>query len=423
MALAIWFLAGLADDPSLAQKAEQFRTALHERHLAPEGLVLYRISLSSAERDIASGNYPLLADTPTFTGLYAATSCARARVESDPAQALADARSALGGLRLLLDVTGVRGLLARGVVRDQGLAALPALDGRGRWAAGAAGFERYAYRSDVSADQYANGLLPAVAECAELFPEQTRRLIVDFAEHLLANEMQLVDARGNRTRFGDLSWRSGLGLNSIYQLTAYAALALAAKLDGDPRFERARNSLRDVYRVAARARRTNLRVFGITNYSNDLMAWNLYRVLIPLARAEADPALPELRHGMHRAWLRVRGDGNPYFAAVFCRIEPESCDPTALARGLQVLRAFPLDKRKIVRSPEQLQALSRHWLPGRKWKPRARSLVPMALRPVSSFEWKSSPYRVEGGELPDTEYTGLDFLSAYWLYRSLPAAP
>ncbi len=408
-----------AADGELLEKARSLRAALLERHVSSEGLVLYRMSLSTWRDDLRQGTYPQLADTPMFNGQWAASACARAEVEADPSEALDDARRALDGLRFLMDVTGVRGLMARGVRRDAGLGA----PDRGRpWLPGAPGFERYEYRADVSADQYASGLLPAVAACAMQLPGRARALVVDFAAHLLKNDMRLVDARGVEPRFGDMSWRSGGGFNAIFQLTAYAAFAWAAELDPDPRWARQRDRLRDRYRVPARSRRTNLRVFGVTNYSNDLMSWNLYRALVPLARRTGDASLPELRHGMYRARLRARGLQNAYFAAVSCRIEPETCDRGELATGRALLAAYSTDRRAVLPDAAALAALPTRWLPARKWKSEARKPVPIAIRPRSTFEWKSSPFRVRGRNEPDTEYTGLDFLAAYWLYRALPAS-
>ena len=422
--LAVWLAPAplAAGTLELAEKARLFRAALLERHVSREGLVIYKIQLPTWREDLARGTYPRLADTPVFNGSWAALSCTRARVEAQPAaaaEARADARRALDGLRFLMDVTGVRGFMARGVRRDEGLEMAP----QDRpWLPGAAGFERYVYRADVSADQYASGLVPAIAECADLFPERTRRLAVDFATHLLENDMHLVDSRGVQTRFGDLSHRSGAGFNSIFQLTGWAAFVLAAELDPDPRWARERDRMRDRFRVPARSRLTNVRVLGVTNYSNDLMSWNLYRALVPIARRNRDPALADLRHGLHRARLRGRGEPNAYFAALLCRIEPESCDREALAAGRAVLEEFPLDKRAVVPSPERLAALPRRRIPGRKWKPQASVVVPIADRPRSSFEWKSNPYRVTGWDAADREYTGLDYLAAYWLYRALPGA-
>lgn len=410
--------AGPLDGEALADKARAFRDALIERHLSPEGIVLYRIDLQTAAEDIPAGRYPNLADAPTFTGLYAATCCVRAAIVTgvEREEALRDAERALDGLRFLMDVTGERGLLARSVRR--GVPVQEPSSSHRRWYRGSGRFSGWQWRGDVSVDQYANGLLTAAAECRFAFPERARRLVVDAAEHLLANDLRLVDPDGRRTRYGDLSWRSGAGFNSIAQLTAYGIFSLAAALDPDPRFGEMRDRLRDRYRVPARARTTNLRVAGITNHSNDLMAWNLYRALVPLARSGHDPALADLRHGVVRAWLRVRHDGNAYFAAVHCRVDPTRCDPSSLAEGVALLQRFPLDKRKRALPPE-LATIPRALLPGRKWKRLAREPVPMELRPASSLEWKSSPYRVTGGTAIETEYTGVDYLAAYWLYRAL----
>ena len=409
---------GLASD-ELERRAHLFRSALVERHLAPEGIVLYRVDLRTIERDLVSGTYPNLADAPTFTGLFAAASCSRARIELDPSEALADADRALAGLALLMAVTGRRGLLARSARRDRGR---DVSDLRGKWLPAAPPHERYVFRADVSVDQYANGLLPAVAACAHAFPARARELATAFAEHLLEHDLQLIDADGERTRFGDLSWTSGFGFNSIYQLTAYTAFALAAELDRDPRWATERDRLRERYRVPARARTTNLRVGALTNHSNDLMIWNLYRVLVPLARRSADPALADLRHGMLRSWLRVREDDNAYFATILCYVEIESCDRRALAHARGQLGRFPTDRRKL--EPDaRLASLSRRLLPGRKGKPLARRVVPIELRPASSLEWKSSPYRLTGVTQPHIEYTGVDFLVAYWLLRLVETDP
>ncbi len=403
-------------DP-LEAKASHFRQLLLERHFSPEGLVLYRMNLETAARDLETGRYPNLADTPTFTGQLAAGACTRAGYERGAAQdqALEDADRALSGLGFLMDITGVRGLMARGVRRrtqpDVETLRGKRFDGRGR-------FVDYVWRGDVSMDQYANGLLPAVAACRLYFPERARRLVVDAAAHLLEHDMQLVDPDGQRTRYGDLSQRSGFGFNSIAQLTGYAIFALAAELDPDPRWARKRDQLRDRERVLARSRRTNIRVLGLTNYSNDLMAWNLYRVLIPLAHRTRDPGLPDLRHGMLRSWLRVRDARNAYFSLVLCKIEPPSCEPGAISDARSQLERFPRNKRKLPPDPA-LETLPRSWLPGRKFRRQAREPVPIELRPASSFEWKANPYRLDASARPETEYTGLDFLVAYWLYRDL----
>ncbi len=418
LALALGAVSPPAD-ADLLEKARLFRAALVERHRSPEGIVLYRVSLPTLADDLASGRYPDLADSPTFTGIWAATSCRRAALEPEGPrhdEAVRDAASALGGLEFLTRVTGQPGLLARGVRRSD-----PQPDEAGeKWFPAGPGLEGWRWRGDTSRDQYANGLLPAIAACRALFPERARKLAVDFAGYLLDGGFELRDPDGERTRFGALGPFAGLGWNSIALLTSYASLTLAAALDPDPRWREQADRLRDRLRVVARARVTNLRIARVTNRSNDLMAWSLYSALVPIARESGDPGLADLRHGMYRTWLRTRSDENPYFAALFCVAEPRGCDRAALGGARETLGRFPLEKRRLDPDPA-LAAIPLRWLPERKGAPAARALVPIELRPVSSFEWKSSPYRVEASPAPDIEYTGLDYLAAFWTLRAAEA--
>src|SRR5882672_5791359 len=342
-------LARVAAADDLALKADAFREALHARHLSREGVLLYNVDLRRIERDLLDGTYPASADAPTFNGLFAGAACARAAATSgaERERALGDASRALAGLELLMDVTGIPGLLARSVRR-----APPSGGDTSEWHAAAGRFAGWHWRGDVSQDQYANGLVPAIGLCRRVFSERARRLAVDAASHLVAHAYELTDPDGKRTTYGDLSWHSGLGFNAIAQLTSYAVISLAARLDADPRWSAERGRLRDHYRVVARARFTNLRVFGITGYSNDLMAFDLYRVLVPLARETHDPAFADLRAGLWRAWLRVEPDRNAYFTLVFCELEPDSCSAERLAGARDSLAAFPLEKRKLAPSPE-----------------------------------------------------------------------
>ena len=412
--LVLLACSAAADD--LERKAEVFRLRLERRHLSQEGLLLYRVDLRTVKQDLAEGSYPVLADGPTFNGLFAAGACARAEATtgSRQARAKAEAWQGLDGLELLMKVTGSPGLLARSARRTA-----PRGDAS-EWHEAKGELAGWWWRGDVSQDQYANGLVPAVGLCRRLFPERARRLAVAAATHLVAHDYQLTDPDGKRTTYGDLSWHSGLGWNAIAQLTSYAVMSLAADLDPDPRWAAERDKLRDRYRVPARARFTNARIFGVTGHSNDLMAFDLYRVLVPLAHETHDPALADLRAGLWRSWLRVRPDGNAYLTLVFCELEPDACGPELLAGVRADLAAFPLEKRKVA-PPAELAALPRRWLPGRKWRDLARDVVPMRLRPASSLEWKSSPYRVSETSDPNTEYTGVDYLIAWWLYDAVCA--
>jgi len=410
-----------AEDALLLAKASAFRAAIVERHRAPEGFLLYQVEIDLVRDQLAQGTYPALGDTPTYTGLLAAAECTRADVESGDAhvEALADAERSLAGLEVLMRVTGRRGLLARGIQHPP----RPAYSQPdNRWFDGAPGYEMYLWRGDVSRDQYINGLLPALSACREYFPERVRVLARDAAELLLETDMRLVDPDGRVTRYGELGPNAGWGWNSIARLGGYGIFALAAELDPDPRFAARRDELRDRDGVVAGSTYTNLRILGLTSYSNEMMAWNTYRVLVPLAKRTGDPALADLQRGMQRAWRRVRDDRNAYFTVLYCGLAPDACELDRLADAREMLLRFPLEKRRLAPSPE-LAELPRALLPTRKLRWRAREPVPIELRPAESFEWKSDPYRIDATVQPTTEYTGADFLAAYWLYRRLQPAP
>src|SRR5262249_2725277 len=106
-------VARVAAADELASKADEFRSALHARHLSREGLVLYNVHLPAIAHQIASGAYPAAADGPTFNGLLAGAACARAESSSgaERDRALGEASAALSGLEILMDVTGIRGLM------------------------------------------------------------------------------------------------------------------------------------------------------------------------------------------------------------------------------------------------------------------------------------------------------------------------
>src|SRR5258706_9890988 len=151
--VAFVLLARVAAADDLAAKADAFRAAIYARHLSREGVLLYNVDLRQIERDLAEGTYPALADGPTFNGLFAAAACARAEATTgaERERARGDASQALAGLELLMDVTGIPGLLARSVRR-----APPSGGDTSEWHAPAGRFPGWHWRGDVSHDPYAN---------------------------------------------------------------------------------------------------------------------------------------------------------------------------------------------------------------------------------------------------------------------------
>jgi hypothetical protein len=118
-----------------------------------------------------------------------------------------------------------------------------------------------------------------------------------------------------------------------------------------------------------------------------------------------------------RLWDKVRGEHNAFFAGVHVLA---SGDAEARAELLAALAEFPDAKRRL---PVDLTRPG-FGLEARFWKsskglPRAERPPPLYLRPAGSNLWVSDPYALvgslRGGE---AEYSGIDYLLAYWLARA-----
>jgi hypothetical protein len=388
---------------SLRAKAERYQARIAERHRMPDGVIRYRLTADQAPSD-----YGDLPDGPFFTGLYLATQALRLHAGDEAARA--EVHAALDGLALLLDVTGEPGLLARWVARSQ-----PART-RSVWTPSPTR-PGYIFRGDVSKDQlagFACGLGVAIA----LLPDEeirarARALAVPVAEHLERHDMRVV-AGGEETTHGDLRARVALvfpvGVNA---LIALAVAKAAGAPPGDDALSRALDE--DGYLRAARA--AHWRPPNYTKRVNDNMA---YVSVLALLLLEADPErAAALREIEARLWSGVRGEHNAFFAAVHALA---SGDAEAREEARTALGEFPERKEEL---PVDLTRpgfdFEQRWLKNSKGLPRAKEPIPLYLRPAGSNFWVSDPYALVGSlkNVGRIDYSGVDYLLAYWLARSL----
>src|SRR5262249_20098465 len=152
---------------------------------SPEGTLIYR---QDATRDGFA--YLNLSDVPIWSGALCGAEALRFVATRDRAARDAAVRL-LGGLNLLQDVTGVRGLLARDVVPREG-PGCPVDEGSSTYHDGAPPYERFRWRADVSKDQY-TGALFGYAMALYALPDDPQALaeirhgIGAIADMLLAN--------------------------------------------------------------------------------------------------------------------------------------------------------------------------------------------------------------------------------------------
>jgi hypothetical protein len=384
---------------SLRAKADLYQTRIADLHQMPDGVIRYRVTREQARQD-----YGDLPDGPFFAGLYLASQALRLAAGGEPA-ARAEVLRTLDGMALLMEVTGRPGLLARWVART------PPAKTRSPWLPSPTR-TGYFFRADVSKDQvagYACGLGVAYALLQD--PEIRARveaLARPLAEHLRENDLRIVDVSGERTTHGDLRARIAgfpVGVNALISLSV-------AKAAGDEAFSRALDE--DGYLRAART--AHWRPPGYAKRVNDNMA---YVSLLPLLMLEADPERgAALREAEARLWDGVRGERNAFFAGVHALA---SGDEAARAEVRAGLLEFPERKREL---PVDLTRpgfdFEQRFWNNTKGLPRAKQPVPLYLRPAGSNLWVSDPYALVGSlkDTGQTEYSGVDYLLAYWLARA-----
>ncbi|HVR73023.1 MAG TPA: hypothetical protein VMT52_01770 [Planctomycetota bacterium] len=403
---------------SLAEKAGRYQTELERLHLTKEGILRYRIDLKRPE-DPSYGN---LADGSFHTGIYLSSQALRFAVTREPA-AREQVLKVLDGLRILMEVTGKHGLLARHITPAGTLPLSPAVEGEeGKWRPSATHPELF-WRGDVSKDQYAGFIHGLGVTLAVVKDPEVRARVADLAgaaaDHLIENHLQIIDTDGSRTTFGDLQGHAAFVPLGINALIALAIAKVAAESTGEERHAAFYRNLLDRGYVRA-AYWARIPFVKSLNRVNDNMA---YLALYPLLLLEKDAGtLNALREAEGRSFGSLRDERNAFFAlthAVAWAGDPRAA-AEGRAEGREALLEFPDDK---IARPVDLTrpgfdfpiALKR----SKKCEPRSKRAVPLYLRPRGSCFWVSDPYRLVGNltHLGDTVTSGQDYLLVYWIAR------
>ncbi|MCZ6793252.1 MAG: hypothetical protein O7J95_06525 [Planctomycetota bacterium] len=404
----------------LESKALAIERHLVERHLSPEGVLVYH----RVDRPFdpgAPGAYSNLSDEPIWSGALAAALAFKFKVTGDPRDRALLVRS-LEGLRFLQEVTGVPGLLARAIApRAQ---PIPGERPEEEWRDAPAPHEAYRYRGDVSRDQYFGVLLGYAATAVELEvaagrgDEELRRLLEEpacaIADHFWRNDLRIVDADGETTLHG---WLGGYFLGVPLGPNAGLVLGfqlLAHRLSGERRYlENYRQLIARQYHKATTL--IKFEILGRTNHNNDNMGM---MALYALTHLETEPEILETyEDSLEKLWHHLRHEGNAFFHLV--RGARAALPLFARFDLRENLRLFPVDPRAY---PVDLRGDSRvevDCFRNRFGILKNRTALPMHVRWRGSFVWKNCPYALvrEVPDPGDTTYSGVDFLLAYWMAR------
>ncbi len=403
------------------EKVARIEAHLIDRHLAPTGVLVYRRPDVPFDAGTPEG-YTNLADEPIWTGCLVAAWAFKYSVTGDPADRELLLR-ALRGLEFLRRVTGKPGLLARGVA-PAGITIEPRERPHQEWRPGAPGFEGWRYRGDVSKDQYFGALFgyTATTVMLDLRPDasdvETYRLVRDattsIADHIWENGLRIVDIDGETTRFGDLDgWYGPIPIGPNAEISLAWQL-LAWRLTGEEQYRERYDELVDQDYPCA----TDFNKFqflGRTNHNNDVMAaMGLYSLCV----LETDPELlSTYRASLEDHWSVLRNEANLLYHAAYVAGCGKELPPGAAQDVSETLRLFPVDLRLRPVDITDHPAVERAFLDGRKGAPRNRTALPLHVRPISSFVWKSSPYALVGNGREGMTASGVDFLLGYWMSR------
>jgi hypothetical protein len=390
-------------DRLLLERAERVGRNVSSRHVSPEGLLAYEHRPNASPAELSADTLRK-ADVAIWTGCYAASVACRWHVTRDPA-ALAEARRVAAGLDLLSRATGVPGAISRSVgvplpgePRAKGVRPSPLGGG-------------LHYRGDPSRDSLTGVVLGW--SCLARFVDDPEvkayaaSNLSRIAKRLFHRGMNLRDVDGDVTKYGRLDHRVGplsLVENGMHAAIGLACVVAASVHSGDPDLRRAvRHLEKEGWDDAVDALHTWIGE-PVTSASNLNMVHLACLTLALDARGRAQRnALAALRE-MRRKTAGWRNGG--YLAC-------------ALLAGQQV------DRDRSV--PELREALLTMGADEVEWVGAGRierdEPVPLALRPVSVWQWKQSPFVMEVGrerarKSATRTFTRADYLFAYWLARA-----
>jgi hypothetical protein len=346
----------------------------------------------------------------------------------------------LRALRLLQEVTGKPGLLARGYVKGHGPVEAWERNGQDspEWHQGQGRFADYRWHGDVSVDNF-NAVLYGYAIYYDLAADRAQRELIaedvdQLMTHLLANHCRIIDVDGEVTKWGhvgidpdpsrddyyrkvyaarlnranaaDDSWRPPLRAS----LMLLPDLLIAHHITGQARYL-------DFYqRIVARFKDNPDRLREAGPFSLERLAkvnhsseGQSYEALFNLVRYEKNPELLSIyRKWVEELWQMNWMEGNSLFTWMTRALLSNDRAPEktslvapeiphseeALRMALETLRLYPVDRvlRPVMNS---LRAdIERN--PFARGEAQSAHPIPINQRPLDNeYTWKGNPYQMD----------------------------
>ena len=348
-------------------------------------------------------NYTRCGDSAIWTGHWLAAEAFRWRVTHTP-EALANARAAVAGIKLLVDVTGTD-LLARCAVPEdspyaKGIASEEAANGN---RVSTLNGRRWMWIGNTSRDQYV-GVFFGLGAAYDLIPDAAIR------EDIAALMTRLLN------RLIGWGWNVILPDGSSSTTFLIRPEQRLSFLQVGKRVNPARFT--DTYRIdaAALAIQTSLPLtIDALNDRSSYFKFNLdYITMYNLIRLETSGSLKSFYEDAYAVMRRTTDDhGNGHFNMIDRALHGPDSRRDATTRDLldawlkRPRADFYVDLRGKVKTCGS----------------DACDPVPVDLRPPSDFVWQISPFQIMGGGIGLIETAGIDYILPYWMgryYRVIP---
>jgi hypothetical protein len=398
---------------TLADKSRVFIERVQARH--------NRWGLTADSRLPAPGDVttsrPVSTDNDgLWTAMYVAAEAFRFEA-TGAADARQNARAGMQAIMRLESITGIPGFPARSYIRV-GVDEQPV---DGEWHDTPDGLWRW--KGDTSSDEivghfFVYGIYyDLVATDAE---KPALRAAVDrITSHILDHDYQLVDADGERTRWGwwapHLIWDDPdeTGLRALHILSHLrVALHMTAETSLRARYQAAYDALVNTHRYHLLTRNQKIMVPGSINHSDDELAFLSF---YPLLRYETDVRLIEVyRQSLERSWRIERPERNPLWNIIYAAASGAAAFDRA--ETIRTLQEIPMDTIAWTVRNSDRRDVPIDVAPDRQGRRQALIVLPYDELPMS--KWNGNPFAVDGGNGGRSEDDGGYFLLPYWMGRS-----
>jgi hypothetical protein len=433
----------VTDSSPLHTKADYFERDLLDKHWL-DGLYVSIVPAAPP-----GSRFPHTVDQPgnvihagVWTGRYLAGVGYQFAVTREP-QVRQHGGEILRALRLLQEVTGKPGLLARGYVKGHGPVEGWERNGQDspQWHQGQGRFSDYRWHGDVSVDNF-NAVLYGYAVYYDLAADQAQREFIArdvdrLMTHLLDNHCRIIDVDGKVTQWGHVGIDPEPSRDEYYR-KVYAArfsrtnaadepwrpplraslmllpdLLLAHHITGHARYlefyQRAVARFRDNPDRLLDTGPFSLQRLAKVNHSSEGQA---YEALYNLIRYEKDPDLLRIyRQWVEELWEMNWMEGNSLFTWMTCALLPDYQAPAkpgllrvrsaeishaegARKMALETLHLYPFDR--------VLRPVMNTLRPDLERNPYARTAalsahpIPINQRPLDNeYAWKGNPYQMD----------------------------